>query len=151
MKETLPPVKVGDLSSKQKKGALESLVFLKEKRDGSIKGRACADGRKQREGSTKSDATSPTIALESVLITATIDVFEKREVAIVDVPGVYLTADMDEEVFMCLRGRLEELKVKTAPEIYRKYIYVRSDNKLALYVKFQKTLYGCLRSALLFI
>jgi hypothetical protein len=125
-------------------------VFLKEKRDGSIKGRACANGRKQREGSTKSDATSPTVALESVLITATIDAFEKREVAIVDVPGAYLMADMDEEVFMCLRGRLAELMVKTAPEIYQKYIYVGSDNKPVLYVKLQKALYGCLRSALLF-
>jgi hypothetical protein len=125
-------------------------MFLKEKRDGSIKGRACADGRKQREGSTKSDATSPTVALESVLITATIDAHEGREVAIVDVPGAYLTADMDEEVFMCLRGRLAELMVKTSPEIYRKYIYVGSDNKPVLCVKLQKALCGCLRSALLF-
>jgi hypothetical protein len=126
---------------------LESIVFLKAKIHGSIKGRACADSRKQREGSTKSDATSPTLALESVLITATIDAFEKREVAIMDVPGAYLTADMDEEVFMCLRGKLAELMVQTAPEIYRKYIYVGPDNTPVLYVKLQKALYGCLRSA----
>jgi hypothetical protein len=150
MKETFAPVNEGDLTAKQKKSALESLMFLKEKRDGSIKGRACADGRKQREGSKNSDATSPTVALESVLITATIDAFEKREVAIVDVPGAYITAYMDEEVFMCLRGRLAELMVKTAPEIYRKYIYVGPDNKPVLYVKLQKALYGFLRSALLF-
>jgi hypothetical protein len=149
MKGTLSHVQVKDLSPVQKKGALESLMFLKEKRDGSIKGRACADGRKQREGSTKSDATSPTVALESVLITTIIDAFEKIEVAIVDVPGGYLTVDMDEEVFMCLRGRLAEIMVKTAPEIYRKYIYVGPDNKPVLYVKLQKALYGCLRSALL--
>jgi hypothetical protein len=90
-------------------------VLTKEKRDGSIKGRSFADGRKQREGPTKSDATSPTVALESVLITATIDAHEGREVAIVDVPGAYLMADMDEEVSMCLIGRLAELMVKTAP------------------------------------
>jgi hypothetical protein len=40
--------------------------------------------------------------------------------------------------------------IKTAPEIYRKYVYVRPDNKSVLYVKVQKALYGCLRSALLF-
>jgi hypothetical protein len=117
-------------------------MFLKENRDGSIKGRACAYGRKQREGSTKSDATSPTVALESVLITATIDAFEKREVTIVDVHGAYLTADMDKEVFMCLMGRLAELMVKTAPEIYRKYVYMGSDNKSVLYVKLQKLCMG---------
>jgi hypothetical protein len=56
-------------------------------------------------------------------------------VAIVDVPAAYLTADMDEAVFMCLRGNLAEPMVKTAPEIYRKYIYVGPDNKPILYVK----------------
>jgi hypothetical protein len=42
-----------------------------------------------------------------------------------------------------------ELMVKTAPEIYRKYVFIEN-NKPVLYVKLQKTLYGCLRSALLF-
>jgi hypothetical protein len=70
-------------------------------------------------------------------------------VAIVNISGAYLTADMDKEVSMCLRGRLAELMVKTAPEIYRKYIYVGSDNKPVLYVKLKKAPYGCLRSALL--
>jgi hypothetical protein len=57
---------------------------------------------------------------------------------------------MDEEVIMLLRGRLAELMVKTAPNIYRKYITVDSNNQPVLYVKLQKALYGCLRSALLF-
>jgi hypothetical protein len=90
------------------------------------------------------------VALESVLITATVDAFEKREVAIVDVSGAYLTADMGEEVSMCIRGKLAELMVNTAPEIYRKYIYVGPDNKPVLYVKLQEALSGCIRSALLF-
>jgi hypothetical protein len=90
------------------------------------------------------------VALESLLITATIDAFEGREVAIVDVPGAYLTADMDEEEFMCLRGRLAELIVKRAPEIYIKYTYIGPENKPVLCVKLQKALCGCLHSALLF-
>jgi hypothetical protein len=51
---------------------------------------------------------------------------------------------------MLLRGRLAELMVKTAPNIYRKYITVDKNNQPVLYVKLQKALYGCLRSALLF-
>jgi hypothetical protein len=90
-------------------------MFLKEKRDGSIKGRVCADGRKQREGATKDDAMSPTVSLEAVLITPTIDAFEGRDVAIVDVPGAFLTVDMNGVVFMCPRGPLAELMVKTTP------------------------------------
>jgi hypothetical protein len=57
---------------------------------------------------------------------------------------------MDDEVYLFIRGRLAELTVQTAPEIYQKYITVRNDNKPIIYVKLQKALYGCLRSALLF-
>jgi hypothetical protein len=96
------------------------------------------------------DATSPTVALESVLITATIYAFEERDVAIVDVPGAFLSTDMDDEVIMTIRGRLAELMVKAAPTIYRKYITIDANNQPILYVKLQKALYGCLRSALLF-
>jgi hypothetical protein len=48
MRETFTPQHSNDLSDSQKQKALESLMFLKEKRDGTIKGRACADVRKQR-------------------------------------------------------------------------------------------------------
>jgi hypothetical protein len=90
------------------------------------------------------------VALECVLITATIDAFERRDVEIVYVPGAFLTADMDEEVIMCLRGRLAELMVKTAPNIYLKFISIDNKGDSILYVKLQKALYGCLRIALLF-
>jgi hypothetical protein len=125
-------------------------MFLKEKRDGTVKGRTCADGRKQRETVEPGAATSPTVSLESVLINSTIEAYEGSEVAVVDIPGAYLSADMDEEVIMLLRGRLAELMVKTAPNIYRKYITVDAKNQPVLYVKLQKALNGCLRSALLF-
>jgi hypothetical protein len=150
MKDTFAPQDASKHSNDQKTNALESLMFLKEKRDGTIKGRACADGRQQQEGSTKSDAMSPTVSFEAVLITYTIDAFEGRYVAIVDVPGAFLTADMDEEVYMCIRGLLAELMVQTSPGIYWKYITASSDNTPILYLKLQKALYGCLRSALLF-
>jgi hypothetical protein len=73
--DTLAPQKSDELSHQQHRDALESLMFLKEKKDGSIKGWTCADGRKQREESVKSDATSPTVTLKSVFITSTVDVF----------------------------------------------------------------------------
>ena len=39
--------KSGELTTAQKKAALKCLMFLKQKRCGKIKGRGCADGRKQ--------------------------------------------------------------------------------------------------------
>jgi hypothetical protein len=95
-------------------------------------------------------ATYPTVALESVLITATVDAYEERDMAFVDVPGAFLSADVDEEVIMTIRDRLAELMVKAAPNIYRNVITLDANNQPILYVKLQKALYGCLRSALLF-
>jgi hypothetical protein len=149
-RDTFAPQNSKELSEEQERGALESLMFLKEKRDGSVKGRACADGRKQQDMAVPGDVTSPTTALESILFTTTIDAFEGRDVAIVDVPGAFLSADMDEEVIMTTRGRLAELMVKSAPNIYRKYTTLDASNQPILYVKLHKAPYGCLRSALLF-
>ena len=65
------------MTSEQKKDALEMLIFIKEKRDGTIKARGCADGRKQRNNHKNADATPPTVSTEAVLISALIDAYEK--------------------------------------------------------------------------
>jgi hypothetical protein len=150
MRDTFAPQDSMKLTPYQKSAARESMMFLKEKRDGSIKGRAYSDGRKQRETATPGYAASPTVSVESVMITAAVKTHEGRDVAVVDVPGAFLRADMDEEVTMTLRGRLAELMVKTVPNIYRKYITLDSNNRPVVYVLLQKALYGCMWSALLF-
>jgi hypothetical protein len=45
MKDTFEPQDVKTLTGDKKKSALKSLMFLKEKRCGTIKGRTCADER----------------------------------------------------------------------------------------------------------
>jgi len=84
------------LTPEQKKEALAYLMFLKRKRGGKIKGRGCTDGRKQRAYTAKEDAASPTMATEAVFLTAIIDAMEGQEVAVFDVPGAFMQADMDE-------------------------------------------------------
>ena len=46
MNITFIPFKAGDLNDREKEEALELMMFLKEKRYGSVKGRAWYDGRK---------------------------------------------------------------------------------------------------------
>ena len=46
--DMISPIDVETMSKQQKSRALSYLMFLKEKRDGNIKGRGCADGRKQQ-------------------------------------------------------------------------------------------------------
>ena len=54
------------------------LMFLKEKRDGSIKARGCADGRTQRIYTNKEDASSPTVSIEAMVLSCAIDAKESR-------------------------------------------------------------------------
>jgi hypothetical protein len=65
---TFIPMDPTKLSRADRLKALSSLMFLIEKRDGTIKGRACADGSKQRrdESYNKHDNASPTCANNSI-------------------------------------------------------------------------------------
>jgi hypothetical protein len=145
------PIEVESLTHDEKKKALSLLMFFKEKRDSSVKAHMCADGRKQEDGTwSKQESTSPTVATKSVFITAVIDAHEGRDVACFDIPGAFLHAESDEDITMVLKGRLAELMVQVAPNLYRKYITIDRKGTAILYVKMQKALYGLLRSALLF-
>ena len=56
----------------------------------------CANGSTQRSRYEKGEATSPTVSTDAVLITSAIDAHEGRDVAVIDLPGVFLHAEMDE-------------------------------------------------------
>ena len=88
--------------------------------------------------------------MEAVFITAVIEAHEGREVACFDIPGAFLHTNSDKDITMILKGRLAELMVQVAPNLYRKYILVDRKGTAVLYVKMQKAIYGLLRSALLF-
>jgi hypothetical protein len=123
-------------------------MFLKEKRTGIIKGRGCADGRKQQYLITKENASSPKVSLESLLIICVIDAMERRYVATTDIPA-FMPADMDELVHIRFEGTLAELLVRINSSLYRKYVFIERGS-LFLYGKLAKALYGTSRAALLF-
>ena len=93
------------------------MIFLKEKRDVRVKGRACANGRKQRTYTNKEDATSLPVFTEAIVLTALIEAYEERYVACFEVPGAYLHAEIDEDVTMVLEGTLEERMDKIDPSL----------------------------------
>jgi hypothetical protein len=62
MRTTFKPVRLEDLTPTQRKSIIESHMFLKQKRDESIKARTVADGNKQRDFILKEDSSSPTVA-----------------------------------------------------------------------------------------
>ena len=95
------------------------------------------------------DVTSPTVSTDAIMLTAKIDALEVRDVAVVDIPGEYLSADMDDEVNIVFRGTLAEMVVAADLALYRPFVSYKT-GKAVLYVRLQKALYGCLKSALLF-
>eukprot|EP00980_Cylindrotheca_fusiformis_P029055 scaffold22705_cov169-Cylindrotheca_fusiformis.AAC.1 len=136
------------LTIAQKKAALQYLMFLKEKRSGKIKGRGCADGRKQRIYKSKEETSSPTVSVEALFLTCLIDALERRHVMVVDIPGAFMHADIDELIHVKLVGDIAELLLRVDPS-YRKFVTYEKGKKV-IYTELDKALYGTLQAALLF-
>ena len=128
------------LTREEKRSALKYLMFLKQKRCGRVKGRGCADGRKQRIYKTKEETSSPTISIESLFLTCIVDALEKRHVITCDIPGAFMQAEMDEVVHVKLDGELAELLVKVNPSYAQ--VMVKEGNKHVIYAELDKALYG---------
>jgi hypothetical protein len=118
-------------------------------RIGMIKGRGCADLRKQQSQITKENASSPTVSLESLVLTCLIDVMERRYVATTDISGAFLHADMDELVHIRFEGALPELIIRISPGLYCKYLFIERVKQI-LTVILVKVLYGTIRLLLKF-
>ena len=69
---------------------MERLIFLVEKHDGSVKARTYANGSTQYAYMEGNDATSPTAMMESILITATIDAKQKRDVMTANILNAFV-------------------------------------------------------------
>ena len=73
----------------------------------------------------------------------TIDAHEGRRVRICDIPGDFLSVDMDKNVKMVLYGRLLELMVKILPQIYRQQM-IYEKLMPVLYLTLNNSFYICL-------
>ena len=84
------------LKETESKKALESLIFLVEKKSGVIKSRHCANGSKQRNWMDDGEVSSPTVLTESVMLTAILEAKEGRDVATVDIPNAFIQTEVEE-------------------------------------------------------
>ena len=152
-RNTFKPKHWKDLSAVQRQTILESHMFLKEKRDGSIKGRTVAGGNKQRDYISKEDASSPTVATESVLLTCIIDAEEDRDVAVIDIPNAFIQTRIEDEKDMAiikLRGVLVDILLDIAPDVYKPYATKDKKGVSQLIVQCQNALYGTMIASLLY-
>jgi hypothetical protein len=128
-------------------------MFLKLKRDGEIKGRTVAGRNKQRNYISKEDASSPTVAMESVLLLCIIDAEEYRDVAIVDIPNAFVQTRVENKKYMAfvkIRGILVDILVEIAPEAYKSYVSKDKKGNKQLLVQCQNALYGTMVASLLY-
>lgn len=135
------------LTAQAKRRALNLITKVKLKRCGKVKARGCADGRKQRLYIRKEDVTSPTVQLESLIVTMLMDEHQHRDVATADISGAFLRADMKEFILVRITGDSVDIICEVHPE-YRQHVTIEK-GKQVLYVRLRKALYGCMQSALL--
>jgi hypothetical protein len=115
-----------------------------------VKGRTCANGKKQKLYLKEGEMyTSPTVSLEGLFASLIIDVVEGQKVAIFDVPGAYLHAEMpsEKQLLMTLRGEFVDIMCQVNPD-YEKYVTYEGKSKV-LYLRLLQALYGCIKSTLL--
>ena len=144
-RDTFKPMHWKDMTHAQKQTILESHMFLKEKRDGKIKGRTVAGGNKQRDFISKEDASSPTVSTESVLLTCIVDAEEGRDVAVIDIPNAFIQTRIEcpeDMAIIKIRGILVDMLVEIAPTVYQPFVSTDRKGMKQLIVQCQNAIYG---------
>ena len=138
-RECWTPIKVDTMSPTEKEKALESLMFLVEKKCGRIKARHCANGSKQRKWMRPEEAASPTVMTESVLLTAAIEARKRRDVATWDVPNAFIQTAVEEldndgdRITMKMRGAMVDMLLEIDPS-HKDFLVYEKGQKVLLYV-----------------
>ena len=148
-RDVMTPVHKHCLTTEQQKEALAYLMFLKRKHCGKIKGCGCADGHKQRAYITKEESMAPTVSTEAVFLTAVIDAMEDQTVAVLDVPGAFMQAEIDELVHVWFTGAMVNMLLQIDHEMLKDYIVIER-GEWVMYMELLKALYRTLRTARLF-
>jgi hypothetical protein len=104
------------ITQEQRSAALRAMNVIKEKRNGVLKGRTCADGSKQRNLFTKDETASPTTSADALLMSLIVDAKEDRDVATADIFGAYINADMTDFTLLRLTGKEVDIMCRVDPK-----------------------------------
>ena len=120
-KEVWTPVQLNDIpkNKKRKNSFIKSKMLIKQKRDGTVKGRLAAGGHLQDKSvyNVFEELNSPTVSGESTMMVIAIGAAEKRKFVSVDIVGAYLNASMKRDVFMEIENYLAKLLVEIYPDL----------------------------------
>lgn len=92
---------------------------------------------------------------ESVLLSATIEAEENRDIASWDIPNAFIQTEIKEldpdgdRIIMKIRGPMVDMLLEIDPDAYAPYV-VYENGKRVLYVQILRAIYGMLISAIMF-
>ena len=147
------PIDVAAMTPQEKKRAVDAMMLLAQKNDGTIKGRCVFKGNETRDWLSREDTASPTASHEGICATCVIDAKEERDVMSVDIPNAFIQTLMPtpeagaDRVIMKITGLLVDYMIQLDPE-YRKYV-VYENGKRVIYVVILRAIYGMLEASLL--
>ena len=149
-RKVIAPIHPDNITPKVRRYALGYLMFLKQKWNGDIKGRGCADGRPQKLYMAKEDTTSPTVITESLFITCSMEAREGRDVATVDIPGAFLQTAASKDTYIKLQGSMVHTLVAIDPS-WKQYILYEGKKRVpTIYGQAEKAIYGTVDASKLF-
>ena len=148
-KGVFKPVRKADLSPDERKRAIRSLMFLKEKFTPSgkfqkLKARLVADGSRQ-DRTIYNDSSSPTASVPALFTVFGIAAAEGRDVASLDITGAYLNAKADKSKAP-IHVIITPDMVKWVLEIYREYGQYVSDDG-CIYAELERAMYGTVEAS----
>jgi len=129
------------------------LMFITEKRDTTVKARLVYNGKPTREWISKEEATSPTVSLELIMLTAAINAKEGCDVMSADIPNSYIQAELpptpegEDRILVKIQGELAKLLMKIAPDFYAPFVVMERGVKM-IYCEVTMGLYGMLIAGL---
>ena len=147
-RECFGEVDCHSLTSEDKRNALPMLMFMIEKRNGILKTRGCADGRRQRLWTDEHDVSSPTPAAESIRCILAQCALEQRDVASFDLPAQFPQTDVNEVLHLCVKGAVALSLVESDPARWKKHLR-RERGKPVIHVRCKKAMCGTLNAAIL--
>ena len=92
---------------------------------------------------------APIVSTEAVFLTAVIDALENQNVTVLDVPGAFMQADIDELVHMRFTGKVVNMLLQIDNEMCEDYVVMEKGEQV-MYMELLKALYGTLHAARLF-
>jgi len=79
---------------------------------------------------TKEGNSAPTVSIEVLILACLIDAMEERDIAIVEIPGAFIQADMNDTVHLKMECMLAELLVKVYPKLCQKFLSVKNGRSI---------------------